>query len=178
MTILVLTQEDTRHGVTTTWPARSRSSVLARQWRGFEEWGEGRRRVAGLRPKDLRGAPERQLVRFALDLVIDLGAGIEIAVEHTPARHPVPCPARLVLRNRRRLAELDAAEVEVVGRQCLDRGVSSGPAVLEVRHVFPLVGVDATDGLADAPQERGIERGIEVGAGDPRAVKERGRDQP
>src|SRR5262249_31376436 len=147
MTILVLTREDTRHGVTTTWPARLRSSVLARQWRGFEEWGEGRRRVAGLRPKDLRGAPERQRVRRALDRVIDLGASVEIAVEHAPARHPVPCPARLVLRNRRRLPKLDTTEVEVVGSQRLDRGVSSGPALLEVRHVFPLVGVDATDGL-------------------------------
>src|SRR5262249_61005435 len=51
MTILVLTREDTRPDVTTTWPARSRSSALAKQWLGFEECCEGRRRTAGLRPK-------------------------------------------------------------------------------------------------------------------------------
>src|SRR5262245_37237779 len=48
MTTLVLTRGDTRAGVTIIWPARSRSSALARQWRGFEEWCEGRGLVAGL----------------------------------------------------------------------------------------------------------------------------------
>src|SRR5437899_11529623 len=96
------------------------------------------------------GWGERQLVRLSLDLSIDLGGGVERSVEHAPARHPVPRPARLVLRNRRRFPELDAAEVEVVGCQRLDVGITGGPAFLEVRHVPSLVGLDATDSLDDA----------------------------
>src|SRR5437899_7203311 len=93
---------------------------------------------------------ERQLVRLPFDLSIDLGGGVERSVEHAPARHPVPRPARLVLRNRRRLRELDAAEVEVVRCQRLDVGITGGPTFLEVRHVPSLVGLDSTDCPDDA----------------------------
>src|SRR5437899_8477974 len=118
---------------------------------------------------------ERQLVRLSLDLSIDLGGDVERPVEHAPARHPVPRPARLVLRNRGRLPELDAAEVEVVGRERLDRRIAGGPAFLEVRHVPSLVGLDATDSLDDAAEKRGVELGIEVRARDPGSVEERRR---
>src|SRR3989442_12875298 len=98
----------------------------------------------------------RQLVRLSFDLSIDLGGGVERPVDQTPARHPVPRPARLVLRNRGRLPELDAAEVEVVGYQRLDRGIAGGPTFLEVRHVPSLVGLDATDGPDYRSEERRV----------------------
>src|SRR5262249_61952847 len=88
-----------------------------------------------------------------------------------PARQPLPGPSRLIFGNGRRLAELDSSEIEILRRQRLNRAISGGPAVLEVRDVPPLVGVDATHCLRDAPQERGIELRIEVGAGNPRPVK-------
>src|SRR5712691_8776939 len=108
------------------------------------------------------GWGERQLVRLACDLSIDLGVDVEHPVDQPPARHPPPRPARLVLRDRRRLPELDAAEVEVVGCQRLDLGITGGPTFLEIRHVPSLVGLDATDGPDDAAQECRIELGIEV----------------
>src|SRR5262245_33307455 len=85
---------------------------------------------------------ERQLVRLSRELLIDLGRDVERPVERAPARHPVPGPPRLVLRNGRGLPELDAAEVEIVGSQGLDVRVTGGPAFLEVGHVPPLVGRD------------------------------------
>src|SRR3989449_9760780 len=95
----------------------------------------------------------RQLERLSFDLSIDLGGDVERPVDQAPARHPVPRPARLVLRNRRRLPELDAAEVEVVWSQRLDIGIAGGPALLEVRNVPSLVGLDTTDGPGDAPEK-------------------------
>src|SRR2546427_7655636 len=100
----------------------------------------------------------RQLVRLSFDLSIDLGGGVERPVDQTPARHPVPRPARLVLRNRGRLAALAAAEVEVVGYQRLDRRIAGGPTFLDVRHVPPIVVLNATDGPDYAPANCVIER--------------------
>src|SRR2546428_10864189 len=119
----------------------------------------------------------RQLVRLSFDLSIDLGGDVERPVDQTPARHPVPRPARLVLRNRGRLPELDAAEVEVVGYQRLDRGIAGGPTFLEVRHVPSLVGLDATDSLDDAAEKPGVELGIEVRAPDPGSVEDSRQDE-
>src|SRR2546426_11050042 len=109
----------------------------------------------------------RQLVRLSFDLSIDLGGGVERPVDQTPARHPVPRPARLVLRNRGRLPELDAAEVEVVRCERLDRGIAGGPTFLEVRHVPSLVGLDATNSPDDAAEKCGVALRIEVRACDP-----------
>src|SRR6266545_43646 len=92
---------------------------------------------------------ERQLVRVSRDLSIDLGGDVERPVDQTPARHPLPRPARLVLWNRGRLPDLDAAEVEVVGCQRLNLGITGGPTFLEVRYVPPLVGLDVTDSPDD-----------------------------
>src|SRR6266511_2455026 len=120
---------------------------------------------------------ERQLVRVSRDLSIDLGGDVERPVDQTPARHPLLRPARLVFWNRGRLPDLDAAEVEVVGCQRLNLGITGGPTFLEVRYVPPLVGLDVTDSPDDAPEKCGIELGIEIRACDPRPVEERRRDQ-
>src|SRR5262249_60513300 len=104
--------------------------------------------------------------------MIDLAGDVERPMEHAPARHPVPRPARLVLGNRSRLPELDAAEIEVARHQRLDRGIGGSPPFLEVPHVAALVGLDAADGLSHTPEKCGVEPGIEVGAAAPRPLEE------
>src|SRR4029450_1389642 len=97
----------------------------------------------------LRRASNRgELVRVPLQSPVDLGRDVECALDQAPAGHPVPCPARLVLGDRTRLLHLDAAQVEVAGRQRLHLGVP-GPITDEVRDIPSLVRVDAMDGLGD-----------------------------
>jgi hypothetical protein len=42
-------------------------------------------------------------VRLLCDGCVDLGVGIEGAVQHAPACHPLPCPRRLILGDGARL---------------------------------------------------------------------------
>src|SRR5258706_5391146 len=131
--------------------------------------GRARPRRTWPAPRSPDERRRRELVRFARGFSIDLPGDVEVPLEDAPAGHPIPGPARLVLGNRRGLPEDDAAEGEVVGGQRLDLGVAFGPAPFEVRHVPPLVGVDATDGPGDAADERGIELPFAIMARDPRA---------
>jgi hypothetical protein len=63
-------------------------------------------------------------VRLALHGRVDLRARIERALEHAPAGHPLPRPARLGFGNGSRLLELDAAEIEIVRSELLDIGMA------------------------------------------------------
>src|SRR5262245_35803697 len=82
-----------------------------------------------------------QRVRLPLDLVVDLRGRVERALQHAPARHPVPGPAGLVLGNGPRLLQLDAAEVEILGAQGLDLR-NAREVADEVADVRALVGID------------------------------------
>src|SRR5947207_789322 len=82
------------------------------------------------------------LERLAFEAAVDLGGHVEGAIDQTPAGHPLPRPARLVLGDGGGLLQLDPAQVEVVGAQRVHVGMP-GPVAHEVRDVPPLVGVDA-----------------------------------
>ncbi len=70
-------------------------------------------------------------MRFPFQPTVDLGREVEPSVDQPPAGHPVPRPARLVLRDRTGLLHLDAAQVEVDGGQRLQRRMA-GPVADEV----------------------------------------------
>src|SRR5262249_60522010 len=149
-------------------PARisRRNARGVRAWRGKTCADPTRRRISD----------DRELVGALLEAPIDLRGGVEGAFEESPARHPFPGPARLVLAHGAWLFQLDTTQDEVVGLERRHLGVA-GPVADEVRDVAALVGVDAPDRSRQRSQQGRVRLGADARHRDPRAVKERGRDE-
>ena len=90
----------------------------------------------------------RPLVAALLHVHVDEFVGADAGLQEAPALHPLVGAQHLILRDGRRIDEVQAARAQVIDRELIDLRIEIPIVVDEVVHVGLLVRIDATHRLA------------------------------